>query len=101
MPTATEVLAAIWEAGLSVEVDGDSLRVTPRSSLTDALRAGIREHKPELALMLATPKPNHPCGCGLSQWWFRAVRVEGGGLVGDWLCCYCHPDLNATDEVRK
>ena len=97
MPAA-DLLARLRALGCVVDVDGGNLAVRPASVLTPELRTEIRERKAGLVLMLSTLRPGHPCGCGLSQWWFRAVRVEGGGLVGDWLCSACHPDP-ATLEV--
>lgn len=48
---AADILAAVRAAGLTLAVEGDGIRVTPRSALTDALREGIRANR---AAILAT-----------------------------------------------
>src|SRR5258708_6187674 len=51
---ASEVLATLTDAGLTVTVEGEALRVGPASRLTPRLRELIREHKP---ILLAILKP--------------------------------------------
>lgn len=48
--TAADVLRRLEEAGCTVRLDGDTLRV--RGPLTDNLRAAIKENKPELVALL-------------------------------------------------
>lgn len=43
---------ALHRAGLILETDGHMLTVTPADLLNDDLRAGIRQHKPELIELL-------------------------------------------------
>ena len=43
---------ALHHAGLTLETDGHKLTVTPANRLNDALRAGIRQHKPTLIELL-------------------------------------------------
>ena len=43
---------ALHHAGLNLETDGQLLTVTPANLLNDELRAGIRQHKPELIELL-------------------------------------------------
>lgn len=53
---ARDLLGELMAAGLSLTIDGDRLIVTPRDRLTDAMRDGIRAHKPDL-LALLVPAP--------------------------------------------
>jgi hypothetical protein len=48
------LLDTLQARGVAVVADGDYLRVRPASVLTDALRAEIREHKPELLAMASS-----------------------------------------------
>lgn len=48
--TAADVLHALEQAGCTVVLDGNTIRV--RGQLTDDLRAAIRENKPELVALL-------------------------------------------------
>lgn len=43
---------ALHRAGLNLETDGHMLTVTPANLLNDELRAGIRQHKPDLIELL-------------------------------------------------
>jgi hypothetical protein len=45
------------ESGLTIKMDGDALRVSPKDALTDETRALIRAHKAELLDALSTPDP--------------------------------------------
>jgi hypothetical protein len=40
-----DVLAALHARGLTLKAEGDFLRVSPRSAITDEIRVLIREHK--------------------------------------------------------
>ncbi len=51
-------LAAIQAAGLTVQVDGSRLLVSPRERLTDDLRTLIRQHKDELLTELRHTPPD-------------------------------------------
>ena len=56
--TALELLAQLRAVGVSLEADGDRLRVAaPPDVLTDALRSAITTHKPELLRHLAPARP--------------------------------------------
>ena len=47
------LLAVLQEHGLTAEViEGGNLYVSPKERLTDGLRTWIREHKPDLIVML-------------------------------------------------
>lgn len=50
--TPADVCRAIYDAGLSVRVNGDSLSLKPAERLTPDLRALVVAHKPELIQFL-------------------------------------------------
>ena len=50
--TAVEVLQQVRSLGVSLEVEGGSLRLRPRSALTPELVGALREHKPEVLQIL-------------------------------------------------
>jgi hypothetical protein len=54
---ATELLADLAGRGFVLAREGDGIRVTPASRLTDADRKLIRDHKPELLAAIAVPPP--------------------------------------------
>jgi hypothetical protein len=56
MTDAARLLDTIEAAGLELKADPPFLRVSPRSRLTDELRAEIRDHKPELLALLSRPR---------------------------------------------
>ena len=53
---ARELLHELVGAGFSVEAAGDKLVIRPASKLTDELRAGLRQAKPELLALLSDPE---------------------------------------------
>jgi hypothetical protein len=57
MMNAAETIAALQEAGISLEVEDTSIIVSPSSRLTDPLRVAIRANKPQL---IAALKPTVP-----------------------------------------
>lgn len=61
---APDVLRHLREAGFTVApVDGGGIKVAPSSSLTDAQRQAIRDHRAELLLLLAPPIGADPDRC--------------------------------------
>lgn len=50
---ALRVLWSLEDRGLIVRLDGDGLLVGPRGKLTDADRAGIRQHRDDLRQLVA------------------------------------------------
>ncbi len=52
MSTAVEVLSELSRRGVAIRVDGDSIRLKPRSALDDQLLASIRDCKPEILAAL-------------------------------------------------
>jgi hypothetical protein len=55
---AAEILSAVRQAGAALRVEGDSLVASNASRLVPAIKAAIREHKPQLiATLLAPPGP--------------------------------------------
>jgi hypothetical protein len=57
---AAEVLMAVREAGAALRVEGDSLVASHASRIAPAIKAAIREHKPQLIAALLTP-PGPAC----------------------------------------
>jgi hypothetical protein len=51
--TPLDVLTGLRRTGFTVVRDGDALRVSPASNLTDRDKAIIREHKAELLVLLS------------------------------------------------
>lgn len=49
---APEIIAHLEQQGFRMEADGDRIKVTPSSRLTDELRAQIRSHKSEILAAL-------------------------------------------------
>ena len=49
---ATEILSELARRGVRVRVEGDSLKLKPKSALDDILLARVREHKPEILTVL-------------------------------------------------
>ena len=52
---AAEILVAVQEAGAALRVEGDSLVASNASRIEPAIKAAIREHKPQLIAALAKP----------------------------------------------
>jgi hypothetical protein len=52
---ARELLHELTDAGFSIEAADDKLVIRPASKLTNDLRAALRQAKPELLAMLASP----------------------------------------------
>lgn len=53
---APDLLQHLHDSGLHLDVDGDFLIVKPSARLTEEMRQGIREFKPELLALLAGTK---------------------------------------------
>lgn len=56
--TPDTILVELKSKGLRLARDGDDLIVTPKSALTDDLRALIRAHKAELLEAVGKPEPS-------------------------------------------
>ena len=52
---AAEILSAVRQVGATLQVRGDSLVASNASRIAPAIKAAIREHKPELIAALAKP----------------------------------------------
>ena len=50
--SAAAILTALAEHGVTLAIEGERLTASPARSLTDAMRAEIRAHKPELIACL-------------------------------------------------
>ena len=82
MSTAAEVLNELYRRGIVVRVDGESIRLKPRSALDDQLLASIRDYKPEIiAALKSRPAPcaakATPSGCQYD--WapgYRGLRLK-------------------------
>ena len=55
MNSAQAILDDLARRGITVRLDGETLRLGPREALDDGLIARIKEHKPEILRALATP----------------------------------------------
>lgn len=111
---AERLLADLRAVGLTLMLHGDSIRYSPRTAMTPALRARIARHKGELLALLRSRPPldptywdsvryptasltriveERPCRCCFgTRWW----RLPGR----DWICIRCHPPMSAEIEVR-
>jgi hypothetical protein len=52
---AAEILVAVQEAGATLRVEGDSLVASHASRIAPAIKAAIRENKPQIIAALANP----------------------------------------------
>jgi hypothetical protein len=64
---AAEILNAVREAGATLRVEGESLVASNASRIAPAIKAAIREHKPELIAVLAKPVCK-VCGAADDLW---------------------------------
>src|SRR5262249_3139956 len=64
---AAEILNAVREAGATLRVEGESLVASNASRIAPAIKAAIREHKPELIAVLAKPVCK-ACGAADDFW---------------------------------
>jgi len=56
MSAVADILEELSRRGVAVRLDGETIRLRPRSALDDALLARVRAHKPEiLAVLSARP----------------------------------------------
>lgn len=76
---AVETLAELSRRGIAVRVDGESIRLKPRSALDDQLLARVREYKSEILAVLSV----RPAGCSTS-----AGPKPGARQVERW-CAHC------------
>jgi hypothetical protein len=67
MSSPQAVLNEMFLRGVTVRVDGETLRLKPRDVLDENLLARIKEHKPEIIRTLATIPPM-PEGVRLVRW---------------------------------
>ena len=63
MTTAAEILTELSRRGIAVRVDGESIRLRPKSALDDELLARVREHKPEILAALSTSLTTCAASC--------------------------------------
>ena len=82
---AAEILVAVQQAGAALRVEGDLLVASNASRIAPAIKASIREHKPQLiAALLAPPVP----GCDFPATGLRYRRT------------YAHLQLRPTALVE-
>jgi len=67
--SAQTILDEMARRGVTVRVDGETLRLGPRGALDDDLLTRIKQHKPEIILALAPRAcPSLPQGVRLVRW---------------------------------
>ena len=57
MSVALEIFSELSRRGITVRVEGETIRLKPKSALDDGLVGRIREHKPELLAALRRRRP--------------------------------------------
>ena len=67
MSPAQTLLDEMSQRGVTIRVDGETLRLKPREALDDDLLSRIKEHKPEIIRVLAAIPPM-PEGVRLIRW---------------------------------
>lgn len=73
---AVSVCRRLYDAGVTLALDGDKLMAAPASRLTDEMRQLIRDHKPLLVVML---KEAHSTVDALVTAAMRACDHHGDG----------------------
>jgi hypothetical protein len=73
---ATQVLQNLQSQGFSIQLQNDSLLVSPREKITDSIRDTIREHKPELIKIL-TKRPSRTNTLKVDQLTKRIESLKG------------------------
>ncbi len=97
MSTAVEVLSELSRRGVAIRVDGDSIRLKPRSALDDQLLASVRDCKPEI--LAALKSRSAPCGAKANP---PGCRYDwASGYEGRRLHCVTHRHGQATDTVFR
>ena len=56
MTGTAEILNELSRRGVTIRVEGDTLRLRPKAAVDDGLLARIREHKVEIIRLLAARK---------------------------------------------
>lgn len=84
MSTAVELLSELSRRGVAVRVDGESIRLKPKSALDDQLLASIRDCKPEILVALK------------SRPVFWAAKATPSGCRYDWASGYRGLRLKCT-----
>lgn len=99
MTGAAETLTELSRRGVTIRVEGDTLRLKPRVALDDGLLARIRAHKVEIIRLLATRNggeveigPSLPIRrCRACKSWLFWVSVHGAAA-----CVTCHPPASLS-----
>ena len=76
--TPTDLLTHIQSLGITLRLDGGTLRASPRALLTPGLQAQVREHKAALIALLTAPVIDDDPG----PWAFHSKTLD----ADIWLC---------------
>src|SRR5260370_34456301 len=81
MAAAAGLVAALRARGVTLEPEGDGLRIRPASALSAAELEALRQVKPEVLRLLAaqpTPSPAHHLRVTIRRWFTLAVAEVDG-----------------------
>lgn len=91
MKAAVEIISELTRRGVMVRVEGESLRLMPKSALDDDLLNRVREHKPEILTVLS----RRPATCART-----CYEIEPGRWVHrPWEGCRTVPPTPAARRV--
>ena len=99
MSAAQAILDDLARRGITIRLDGETLRLGPREALDDGLIARIKDHKPEILRALATPaSPLLPKGVRLVRFEPKAppVAIDVCSVVVD-VSKFIQVELRALD----
>src|SRR6516165_11933935 len=91
---AAEIFSAVRQVGATLQVRGDSLVASNASRIAPAIKAAIREHKPELIAALAKPVCK-VCGAADDLW---TLDTPAGDVLVHQECARILPKSEAADE---
>ena len=74
---ALDLLREVSEAGGTVRLEGDMLRLSAPEPLPDELRARLRQHKAEIVALLSAAEPANDVAAGAPAWAGRRRPAAG------------------------
>jgi hypothetical protein len=100
MTRAHYLLAELANRGVSIAVEGNRLRLRPRSALTDGLIARVLASKREILVLLRTPSPGAQAApLAPLQWWLLWVLAQTPRLSRDALYCCVPAPRHTVDRA--